>query len=220
MEDAEEVPRTMAVEGRAEWSTDALVGRLMAQGVGAVRSKIASAAMYGFVETGYQTVTLTDLGQQVLEKQTQTRARQRAFMRVPLFSHLAKMYDGKPLPPRDELETDMLAAGVKIAEPGTRTPPVHRARSVFRRGALVANLIDDDGRLSIPPQVYRVEAPRPVTLLPAAQSSQPPEASTRHDPLIRALMDRVPASRPWPKAERERWKRLWNEALEEVYGPD
>jgi hypothetical protein len=66
---------------------------------GGFRLKIQAARTFGLVTSSQGTVSLTDLGSQILEADEGPEAKAEAFLRVPLYAALYENFKGKTLPP-------------------------------------------------------------------------------------------------------------------------
>lgn len=96
---------------------------------GTFRMKTASAKLAGFVEKdGRGKFRLTDLGQRLINPESEASARAVGFLNVPLYHAIYEKYRGHMLPPPKALEREMVLAGVAPKQSS-------RARQAMERSA-------------------------------------------------------------------------------------
>lgn len=107
---------------------------------GAFRTKIATARIFGVIETVQGKYQLTDLGFAIADKDRERAARADAFLKVPLYKKLYDEFRNRQLPPRPAaLEHAMVGFGVAQKQKD-------RARQAFDRSAQQAGYFDQGGR--------------------------------------------------------------------------
>ena len=134
-------------------ATDQLAG-YMRQTVtsGAFRQSVATARIFGLVETERGSVALTDLGQRIVDPSQERASRADAFLAVPLYRAIYDLHRGHPLPPASALEREMRELGVAAKQ-------TDRARQAFDRSADQAGFYGQG---------------RDRLVMPAARSDEPP----------------------------------------------
>jgi hypothetical protein len=120
---------------------------------GAFRTKIATARTFGATSTVRGSISLTEIGRQLIDPQTRDAARVRAFMSVPLFAALVKEYEGSMLPSDSGLEQIISELGVSVKQ-------ATRARQAFQRSAEQAGFFRHGRQRLVPPADQTVTARR------------------------------------------------------------
>ena len=178
---------------------------------GTFRSVLGAARTFGLVETQHGgTVSLTKLGQSVIDEAERPNALAVAFLNVPLHAALYGKYEGSALPPSPAIQRHIETLGV---------PPKQkeRARLTFTKSARFAGFIDSSTERFI----------RPATApdLPAASTSELPKGGgdgngggLNLDPLLVALLEKIPSvGDEWPKGKRIRWFRTFVMNVSQIY---
>jgi hypothetical protein len=112
---------------------------------GAFRVKIATAKTFGVVTVERGKVSLSPLGQRIIDSEQRSAARVQAFLHVPLFDRLYNEYKDSPLPPDTGLEKKMADLGVSVKQTA-------KARQAFMRSADLAGFFKHGRkRLVLPP---------------------------------------------------------------------
>jgi hypothetical protein len=94
---------------------------------GTFRVRMATARIFGVIE-GRGTVSLSQLGQRIVDSKTEKQARVDAFLQVPLYKAIYDNHAGATLPGDKGLENEMKELGVSEKQ-------AHRARQAFQRSA-------------------------------------------------------------------------------------
>jgi hypothetical protein len=117
---------------------------------GSFRVKVAAAKLFGLIDkdgrSGYR---LTDLGQEIVQAETEPQARAKAFLTVPLYKAVYENYRGKTLPPAKALEREMITLGVAPKQGD-------KARQIFERSAREAGFTAAGENRLVPPRFDRV----------------------------------------------------------------
>jgi hypothetical protein len=92
------------------------------------RVQLASARIFGAVDVGRGSVSLTELGARLADEQTEREARVEAFLHVPLYGRLYEAFRGRRLPGPGGLENEMKILGVSPRQ-------LTKARVAFQRSA-------------------------------------------------------------------------------------
>ena len=178
---------------------------------GTFRSILGAARAFGLVETRHGgTVSLTNLGQSVIDDAERPNALATAFLNVPLHAALYPQYEGHALPPSAAIERQIESLGV---------PPKQkeRARQTFTKSAHFAGFIDS--------ATGRFVRPSTAPSVPAASPAEPPKGGGNGnggglnlDPLLVALLEKIPnVGAEWPKGQRVRWFRTFAMNVSQIY---
>lgn len=225
LDDAVTVTKALRDVGGQECTIDQLAAQLkQSASSGAFRLRLSYPRIFGFTETERGTIRLTELGKRVVDPTQEDRARVDAFLTVPLYKAIYDKYRGYTLPPPAALEREMANLGVSSKQ-------TDKARQAFDRSARQAGFFwSGQDRLVVPP--LKGEAPGSRPLEPNT-----PGAGTGSntfgggggaggtgggggdlDPLISALIQKLPKSGKWPVAERVTWLQMIAMAFQMSYG--
>lgn len=128
LDDAEAVARAVFEWGGNDVAPDRLAATLNTTVKSSgFRTDVAAARIFNFVD-GRGALSLTALGNRLVDAQTTEQARVEAFKQVPLFNALFQEHQGKVLPGPKGIEAEMLRLGVPQKQ-------VARARQLFQRSA-------------------------------------------------------------------------------------
>jgi hypothetical protein len=137
--------------------------------------------------------------------------RARAFLAVPLFRAMFEKYRGGVLPPSAALERDVVALGVSEKQKG-------RARQVFERSAELAGYFEHGkNRLVMPASAPREQSREDENSREETDGGG--GGGGPNDPLIRAVIQKLPAKGPWPTKARITWMKMLAMAFDIAYGP-
>lgn len=192
---------------------------------GNFRQKVSTARAFGFIHTSPGRVVLTELGYRVLDPVQERGARAEAFLVVELYRKIYDDYRGKQIPPRPAaLERAFENYGVSPKQ-------TDKARHAFDRSAKQAGFFDHgNDRLVMPGDI-------PAQTVPPSQETRegpvvgggggkPPsgggggEPLSQLDPLIVALLQKMPTGKSWPLSDRAKWLRALAMNLSFVYEAD
>jgi len=181
---------------------------------GAFRNKVSAAKLFGLIRTKNMDVTLTPLGEAVVDPSQEGEARADAFLRVPLFNQIFEDHRGGLLPGAPGLEQEM--AGLGVAPKQTE-----RARQVFQRSAEQAGFFASGRDRLVPPtrsaSVPTVASAPPETTQPVRHS----DPMSGKPAVIEALFRMMPnEGQPWPKAKREKWRTTLEQSIDLAYEDD
>jgi hypothetical protein len=180
----------------------------MAPDGGGFRMRLLGAKVYGLIAYGRGSggaVELTELGRQIVDPQTQRKARLDAFMSVPLNKALFERLKGQVMPPPSAMERLIESMGVAPKQKD-------KARQVFMRSAKQAGLFElSSERLTLPP----IANGTPTDENAEGQKQKQQDSSRQrgdHEggdgkhPFIRGLIDTLPEpDSAWSKAARAKW---------------
>ncbi len=233
LEDAIKIARVTFDRGGGATDTSHLsawLGHQTADG-GTFRVRLSTARMFGLIRTEQKRITLTPLGEQIVDPDKERQARAEAFLQVSLYNSLYWKYDGKMLPPGDGLEEVMVDMGVAYKQKD-------KARQAFQRSAAQAGFFElGNNRLIAPTGVAPAatathEAAEPPRDAPA--SSQATRSQNRSSggsnnggggirelqphPLVRAAMQTLPPEgETWDNAQLKRWLKNLEGVLRMAY---
>ena len=193
-----------AVKQLASWMNQSATG-------GTFRSILGAARMFGMVETQHKgTVSLTKLGQSVIDEAERPNAIASAFLNVPLHAALYQQYEGNALPRRAAIEQHIESLGV---------PPKQKKRALqtFTNSARFAGFIDSStGRFIKPATVPSAAAPE--LSKGGGGSDDGEDGGLDLDPLLVALLQKIPpVGDDWPKGQRVRWFRAFAMNVSQIY---
>jgi len=96
---------------------------------GGFRLRLNAARIFGLItyDRGGR-ISLTDIGRQAIDSQSEHNAKTKAFLAVPLFGEVYEKYKGSPLPPKAAMEQALVTFGVAENVKS-------RARQVLERSA-------------------------------------------------------------------------------------
>lgn len=214
--------------GTSSCDQDELAAELGQTLSGAFRQKTSAARSFGLVrKDGRSAFVITDLGQRAVSDDTRHDALIEAFLQVPLYGEIYEKFRGKTLPPAKALEREMEALGVA----GKQTD---RARQAFERSAQFSGFHDSGKDRLVKPRMEgagpQVDPVADTPSDPQDEGARPPgggfgggggELPPGLDPIIRGLIDRLPASgETWPVAKRKLWLQILENSFDLVYESD
>lgn len=210
--DAEKVAQAAwDIAGAGPAPLDALMAKLGHTTIqsGGFRGKTSAARLFGLTRTSGLTLTLTELGQQIVQAPTRDKARVDAFLRVPLFRAMYDKYRGNSLPGETGLESEMVNLGVTPKQKG-------RARQGFQRSAEQAGFFRA-GRDKLIAPTFGTVPPKPKSEEEPSEKETPPPPrgnAVSDEPLIQGLFEKLPSPGVWPEAQRDSWL----EAAKVIFG--
>jgi hypothetical protein len=214
LDDAIAVAKAIFEHGGQQGTLDQLAAWLKHDTVesGAFKIKILTARMFGVVQSDGDTVSLTDLGNQIVDPKTEQVARAQAFLRVPLYRAIYEKYKGRMLPGDAALEAEMITLGVAPKQKA-------RARQGFQRSAEQAKLFaQGKDRLVLPGGVSLDSKPS------NGGTSRKMETPATHapigdlNPVLSVLLESLPPEgAEWPRDARQQWMQILERALDRLY---
>jgi hypothetical protein len=181
---------------------------------GTYKSRRSAARMFGLIDVQAGTLSLTSLGRDALDNLKGRTGRVDAFLKPELFRVLYQNMGGHALPPAAAIERQMEEAGVSPKQK-------ERARQVFQKSAVYAGFID--------PGTGRFVKPGSGASTQGVGTDQGGKAADRlggsggggpNDPLIAALIQKLPNGGQWPAADRVIWLKMATMAFDLAYGRD
>jgi len=215
LSDAVDIVRAVQRRGHA-CSLDELAAEMKQQMTsGAFRSKLATAKIFGGLDSSRGGVSLTDIGLRMTNSDTRPQALVEAFMNVPLYRELYDQFAGNSLPPDQGVEAAMRRLGV----PEKQTV---RARQVLYRSAELAGFFSAGRNRLVRPAGSSL--PSEASVASASQGRQGSGAEAvpmAEHPLIKGLIAKLPpeGERFTPK-QRQRWLEAAKVNLELIYAED
>lgn len=205
-------------------------------GSGTFRTKLSAARIFGLAEVTRDRVSLTRLGQQILDPDQERAARVRAFLNVPLYRQLYDNFKGRVLPPDPGLEQVMVSYGVAAKQKD-------KARQTFQRSAEQSGMFyQGRNRLVLPPGISdhpdaqetngsspdiestgldnRPINPEPKRVQDFAFDGGSNQQISTHI-LIHGLFQALPpAGQSWSQSARDAWVTLAQSIFDVVYKKD
>lgn len=184
------------------------------------RSRLTASRLFALINTERSdSLSLTDLGKLVVDSKREREGRAKAFLSVPLYAAVHDKFKGGVLPPTAALVKELVGLGVA----GTLSDT---ARRVLERSAEQAGFFEAGrDRLVMP------------GFVPAGQDATFADAGGETggsggggggddldglvlDPLLIALLKKIPTSGDWPAAQRVRWFRTFAMNVSQIYDDD
>lgn len=230
LDDAISVAKALLECGGVPCDPDQLAGAMgQVPSSGSFRLKIATARMFGLIETVQGKYQLTSLGFAITDAGRQKAARADAFLNVPLYRKVYDSFRNQQLPPRPvALERTFLGFGVAQKQ-------LDKARIAFDRSAQQAGFFDQGGRdrLIRPPVGPTTSNGGPAISEPSEAAPAEPageKASSRnvnysgggnYHPFIMGLLDTLPAPGTlWTIEGRAAWLEAAASAFKLIYKGD
>lgn len=153
---------------------------------------------------------LTDLGQIIVDPSRLREGKAKAFLAVPLYKAIFEKNKGGVLPPAAALEREMVGLGVSEKQK-------ERARQVFERSAEQAGFFEHGKNKLVMPGVAGGAPRKDDDRKPGGGGDG---GGGVDDPLISALIQKLPKSGPWSADERVNWLKLLTMAFQMTYGQE
>jgi hypothetical protein len=154
---------------------------------------------------------LSELGRSIVDPNQAREAKARAFLMVPLHRAIFERYRGGVLPPTAALERDIVSLGVSEKQKG-------RARQVFERSAEQSGFFEHGKNRLIAPGVGPINQTMQNKDRAGKGSGNGDGKGGPNDPLIQALIQKLPESGPWGADERVTWLKMLAMAFQITYG--
>lgn len=222
LDDAIEFAHAVREVGGQECLIDQVAGFLkQAPTSGAFRLRLSYPRIFGLTENERGTVRLTELGKRIVDPTQEKAARTEAFLHVPLYSAIYAKYKGFQLPPAAALEREMVTLGVSSKQKD-------KARQAFDRSAKQAGFLwAGPDRLVMPvlkgedsPSTRPIERGSPGADLVAVERSRSggDDGGSGLDPVVAALIRKLPRQAPFEADARVRWLQMIEMAFQDAYG--
>jgi hypothetical protein len=189
------------------------------------REQIRAAKMAWLVEGDADALKLSEIGRAIADPDQDRQARARAFLAVPLFKDVYEKYRGTILPPAAALERDMVGLGVPEKQKDL-------ARQVLERSAEQAGFFENGKTKLVMPALAQDsgghvrEATRDGGGITNSVGGSAGSAGSggvnggQNDPLIKALIQKLPAGGSWPTDDRINWLKMLVMGFQVAYGSD
>jgi hypothetical protein len=174
------------------------------------RVQVYAARTFGLLELIDNSHRLTELGHAIVDPKQARSARVRAFLQVPLFKSIYENHRSGVLPPGPALERE-------IAQLGVSEKQKSRARVVFEKSAEQSGFFEHGKNRLVMPGVTPDATPT-GRRTENTNASRNGGGSGPEDPLIQALIQKLPHSGPWTADERVNWLKLLTMAFQIAYG--
>lgn len=177
------------------------------------RIQLSTAKLFGVIEKGAQAgnLKLTELGRRTVDPNKAREAKADAFLRVPLFKALYEKYKDGVTPPSAALESEIVSLGVPEKQKA-------KARQVFEKSAKQTGFREAaPNRLVLPATIVKHEEKEEK---PDRGGDATSEGALGLDPLIMALLRKIPTANEWPAESRLRWFRTFAMNVSQVYDDD
>ncbi len=176
------------------------------------RVQVYAARMFGIIEGEAARHKLTELGRQIVDPDRCRAAKVSSFLTVPLYRAVYEQYKGGIIPPAAALERDMVLLGVAEKQKD-------RARQAFEKSAEQAGFFEHGKNKLVPPGVIAAKLNTPPAEDKVGNGNSALAELSPQDPLIAALIQKLPKNGPWDAASRIAWLNLMNMAFQLSYGP-
>jgi hypothetical protein len=229
LDDAIKVAQGLMACGGVPCDPDQLAGAMQqAPSSGSFRARIATARIFGIIETVQGKYQLTDLGFAIVDSKRERAARADAFLRVPLYRRVYEEFRNRQLPPRPvALERTFVGFGVAAKQ-------ADRARHAFDRSAQQAGFFDQGGRdRLIRPPTGSVDPGAGADVEPLGELEQPPPppppgrrrngggGGGNYHPFIEGLLETLPEpGTVWSIEGRAAWLEAAASAFKLIYQGD
>lgn len=185
------------------------------------RSQLAAAKLFGIIESGAETgnLKLTGLGRQTFDPNKAQSAKAQAFLCVPLFHALYEKYKDGITPPDTALEREIESLGVAKKQKA-------KARQVFKSSAQQTGFRDAaPNKLVLPATKVKSEDKQGKhdygrDKSGGKGSNTEGSGDLGLDPLIMALLRKIPQNDNWPAESRLRWFKTFAMNVSQVYDND
>lgn len=192
LDDAVSVAEAIHKNAGTSCTPDQLAGYMkQTASSGSFRMKVGTAGIFGLVETSSGTISLTDLGRQIVDPNEAAKAKASAFLFVPLYHAVHDKFKGHLLPPAAALEREMQAFGVSPKQKD-------KARQAFERSAEQAGFFaQGKDRLVLPagvsPKTLKVDSEKPVVKAKPGNGGGAGGGGDDLHPFIQGLLQTLPA---------------------------
>ncbi|MBI4291281.1 MAG: hypothetical protein HY661_07380 [Betaproteobacteria bacterium] len=206
LSDAIEVAVAIHKNAGISCSTDQLAAYMnQAATSGAFRLKVGTARIFGLVETTRGSVALTDLGRRIVDPAQERKAKNDAFLAVPLYKAIFEKYKGHLLPPTAALKRE-------IGKLGVSSKQTDRARQALERSADQAGFFaHGKDKLVMPSGLTQPESQKSA---PETKKIEDRDIGRGGNdggdlpPFIQGLLSKLPnEGEVWPIADRANWLR-------------
>ncbi|MFI4985383.1 MAG: hypothetical protein ACHQAV_05295 [Solirubrobacterales bacterium] len=186
-------------------------------GHGTFRVRIATTRIFGAIEVGRGSISLTDLGARLADAPQAEQARVEAFLHVPLYEKLYEAFRGQRLPANKGLEHQIIQLGVSPKQAAA-------ARVAFQRSAEHAGFFAHGPERLVRPAV--AGGVSSVAAMPSTATAEPlspePEMQTEGlHPLLVGLIKTIPREgEPFSPKRQQQWLEAARVNFALIFGTD
>lgn len=179
------------------------------------RVRVATAKMFGLVESTADGLRLTQLGRSAMDPAQEKKAKVDAFLTVPLYRLAYENYKGGVVPPTAAFERDIRSWGVAAKQ-------TSRARQALERSAEEAGFYESGRNRLVIPAAASFKSGSESQVNDANKLGSSGDGGdgggNNLDPIIKGLIDRLPkpGSR-WEKSKRKLWLQILENSFDLVY---
>ncbi len=195
------------------------------------REQIRAAKMAALIEGESGNLQLAEVGRNLADPDKARAAKAQAFLSVPLFKAVYDKYRGTVLPPAAALERDMVGLGVSEKQKD-------RARQVLERSADLSGFFESGKTKLVMPAIAEGSGTRGQRENKSSGNGGEGKGDSggngsasgggasgggeggASDPLIQAVIQKLPAKGPWPADDRIKWLKMLSMAFDIAYGSD
>lgn len=172
---------------------------------GAFRQQLNTARIFGLATPSRNSISLTSLGQRIVDPDQEEGARVEAFLYVPLYRAVHEQFRGRVLPPEAGLES-------VFAELGVAQKQTDKARYAFQRSARQAGFFDAGPDRLVEPSIGQARqdgiatSGDPADAAVAGKTTAAGERRNDLHPLIEGLVATLPEpGSEWDEDDRDAW---------------
>lgn len=178
------------------------------------RAQIAAARLFGVVESAAgDGLRLAELGRRIVDPAQARAAKAEAFLRVPLFKALYDLHHTGVTPPSAALEKEIAQLGVALKQKA-------KARQVFESSAQQTGFRDVAPNKLVLPGVLVKAGGQEDHGKRKTGGDGGGHGDLELDPLLMALIRKIPKDTEWSAENRLRWFRTFAMNVSQVYDSD
>jgi hypothetical protein len=216
LDDSIEIARAIATNAGVSCTVEQLAAYQQKAIGGPFRVRLSSARMFGITKNEKGQVHLTELGRMITDPKTEAAARAEAFLSVELYKAIYEKYRKFALPGPTGLEKEIQVLGVSSKQ-------ADKARQTFMRSAKQAGFFAHGEDRLVKPAHGALPLTQPI--IPADDNGKDGKGGGggggdggSNDPLIRAMIQKLPPKGPWSARERKTWMKMMEMAFNLAYG--
>lgn len=183
------------------------------------RVQIYTARTFGLLQGEGSRHSLTQLGRAIIDPHQEREAKISAFLSVELYNAVYEKYKGGTIPPAAAFERDIVSMGVAEKQKD-------RARQAFERSAQQAGFFEHGNNRLVKPGINpsaKNPEKSPENKLHSNQKIEhggggSGDGGGEQDPLIAAIIKKLPKSGAWDADQRVTWFQMMAMAFQLSYG--
>lgn len=218
LDSAVEIAKAIATNAGVSCTIEQLAAYVGKAVSGPFRVLLSNARMFGITKNEKGEVHLTEIGRMITDPKTEAAARAQAFLSVPLYKAIFEKYRRFTLPGSAGLEREMQVLGVSSKQ-------TSKARQAFARSAKQAGFFAHGDDRLVMPAVGSLPLTKPLVEEKDDRVKPPKEGGGNgggdggpSDPLIQAVIQKLPEKGPWAAADRVTWMKMLAMAFDLAYG--